>query len=120
MDRTRQRTWPPHPRPARPPRLRLSKANRRGYKARGRVLIPKNAFGCPILAGLDFARVGLTPSLSNAHFPISNFHFLISISRRAGYLLTARLESICGMSLPAASICTARRSEERRVGKECR
>jgi hypothetical protein len=39
--------------------------------AGGRALIPKNAFGWPILARLFFARVGSFSSL------VSNFHFSI-------------------------------------------
>jgi hypothetical protein len=38
--------------------------------AGGRPLIPKNAFGWPILAGLFHARVGL------CSYPFSNFYFL--------------------------------------------
>jgi hypothetical protein len=59
-------------------------------EAGGRALIPKNAFGWPILASVFFARVGSFSCL----FP--RLSFLISIFQFGGAISFSVFETICG------------------------
>jgi len=73
MDRNRQRTRPPHPRPARPPRLRLIVPTLR-RSVGGRPLNPHANFGWPILVA--FARLGL--ALASVLPRLPRFYFRAS------------------------------------------
>ena len=72
MDRDRQRTWPSHPRPARPPRLRLTRPTRTPLTSRR-----KKSPVCPPGSLFQFL-------FSNFDFLISNFCVLISDSCLVG------------------------------------